>query len=374
MKNPLQLASPSEYANTGLVREFVRDDQSACSSADSHDPEVFDDDKLDYSGNGAGDGRSTPQTLISEGMPIPDGEGSMNEGKITKSSHVPDESLFRSMSRNGFLPGRAISHQRGTDMETKSNVIDLRKTDAQPRQHITDALYNFEKVEPSLKYTTSTPHSSLELGSVCSINVGFDEFVYRWKPGSMITFNVEPQSFPDTSYAAHATRSLEEAARKWNEGEVGVRFEKVADHEPAAFRLVYWKQNSQEPKTLAKAFLPIPSEVQRNQPQLFVYSIAFDKEKGNYNDLAKIFCHELGHVLGLRHEFAKEKESHMPCVQFGESNSSSVMNYFNHARKYRIQKSDYNDVRLFYAYKGTVYNGFRVIDVDPMYFTSPMQF
>jgi len=36
-------------------------------------------------------------------------------------------------------------------------------------------------------------------------------------------------------------------------------------------------------------------------------------------------AHEIGHIYGLRHEFAKKERN--PSVQFGPTNTESVMNY-----------------------------------------------
>ncbi|KAI1766750.1 hypothetical protein GGR53DRAFT_464070 [Hypoxylon sp. FL1150] len=354
---PPQFASPPAYVNASPIRVLARDDRSAYSSTDNHSSDTsFDiNDRLRYDGTEAGDGRSTPQTSIGEGVSISDTDGSLKKGDMMKSRHAHELLL-------------------GMDTVTKNSAIGLGNIGVQPRQHVKDALSDFKRVELSLKHDPRPLHPSLELGSACSINVGFGPYIYRWKLGSTITFNVDRRSFPDSSYASHAAKSLEQAACKWNEGEIGVQFKRVADHEPATFRLIYEHQDPTGTNTIAKASPPIPIVLQPQQLHIFVYSIAFGIESGNYQHLDNIFCHELGHILGLRHEFAKERERNLPCTQIGGSNSSSVMNYFDHAREYRIRNSDYNDVRLFHAYEGTIYNGFPIINVDPLYFTPPLRF
>lgn len=62
---------------------------------------------------------------------------------------------------------------------------------------------------------------------------------------------------------------------------------------------------------------------------------------GNVNYMKNIFLHESGHVLGLRHEFAPEKEG--DTVQIGPRQKGSVMDYeFPPA----ILKSDVESTRL----------------------------
>lgn len=155
------LATNARFSSVG--------DQSACSSTDSHHTEVFDH-------NDTGSGRSTPQTLISEGVPSPDGEGSLDEEKGTGTGHAHNESLFNSMSCNGATLEQTTPYQHGTDIETENGAIDLRKANAQPRRHITDAWYNFKKVESTLKHN-STSRCRWEaqvtlLGSICNSTSG----------------------------------------------------------------------------------------------------------------------------------------------------------------------------------------------------------
>lgn len=184
----------------------------------------------------------------------------------------------------------------------------------------------------------------------------------------MLKYSVDRHSFPqDTEHAEYAAEALKAAASLWNERKIGVQFKEVANHEPATFRLVYDHQQLQD-DLLANAFLP--NEVQTGKPRLTVYPLAFCKERDYYNYLTNVFCHELGHVLGLRHEF---KESFDPSVRWGKENGSSVMNYFVHPSEFSIQRTDYKDLRRFYASKGTQYKGFSIVDVDPAYFVPPSE-
>jgi hypothetical protein len=68
--------------------------------------------------------------------------------------------------------------------------------------------------------------------------------------------------------------------------------------------------------------------------------------------LKNIFLHELGHVLGLRHEFAPELEDTGDnyTVQIGPRNPLSVMGY---EFPPQIQPSDVENAKGFYKFPGT---------------------
>ncbi len=52
--------------------------------------------------------------------------------------------------------------------------------------------------------------------------------------------------------------------------------------------------------TLARAFFPNAEDLNT----VFVYKRAFDPDTVNYQ--SNIFAHEVGHIIGLRHEFAPQ--------------------------------------------------------------------
>lgn len=123
-------------------------------------------------------------------------------------------------------------------------------------------------------------------------------------------------------------------------------FEWVTNLADATFAL--WHGGSQG-GALASAFFPNPNDLSN----LLVYNLAFAMPKWKEN-MWKVFMHELGHVLGLRHEFAldidpetgKAREG-FEAVQLGDRNDKSVMTYRSEPPE--VQQSDVESLRAFYA-------------------------
>lgn len=72
--------------------------------------------------------------------------------------------------------------------------------------------------------------------------------------------------------------------------------------------------------------------------------------------------HEIGHIIGLRHEFALDREEE-PAQRFGSQNKQSVMSYepINN-----IQDTDIKDVKAFYDLKNkSLLNGVPITDYTP---------
>lgn len=162
----------------------------------------------------------------------------------------------------------------------------------------------------------------------------------RWTPGSVITWTAWKSGYNSKEDAEHATSQLQLAAEEWNKAEVGVTFQFVTEINAADFILCY---GGDRQDALASAFTP--NENQTNS--VFVYSMAFSEA---WKDVMwKIFTHELGHVLGLRHEFAMDPGVMFEgaAVPFGERNEFSVMNY--RVEPPEIQQSDIDNTRIFYA-------------------------
>lgn len=177
--------------------------------------------------------------------------------------------------------------------------------------------------------------------SVASILVGLFTEIPRWKYGSIINFAAYAGGYPQPADAQFAALHLWEAAQQWNSYDLGVKFAWVGKLEDAAFVLEY---GGNKGSVLASAFFP------NSQPlnTLSVYQLALSTE--HYRGMLKnILLHELGHTLGLRHEFALDPDRwEGGAVVYGSKNPNSVMSY-NFPPQ--VQQSDITDTKNFYKAK-----------------------
>ncbi|KAL6701277.1 hypothetical protein J3F84DRAFT_399050 [Trichoderma pleuroticola] len=187
-----------------------------------------------------------------------------------------------------------------------------------------------------------------------AVRVGWDSQILRWRKGSELTYLICEESFPSKDSAMAAKDGMKAAIARWK-GE-GASFKEVKRYEPAAFAVVY--EHRQRSDYLAYAFFP------RAEPgELLLYPRIFAGDNGKY--LANILSHEIGHVLGLRHEFAHKKEVDVPSVRFGSEDPQSVMEYHEDLSKLQVTKKDLQGLKEVYAYDQPVYKGMPVIDVSP---------
>ncbi|KAM3517363.1 hypothetical protein NHJ13051_009049 [Beauveria bassiana] len=234
---------------------------------------------------------------------------------------------------------QVINHAGGKAPATLSKA-DLKKD---LEQKAPDAPSNGEPV-----YTCVTQRNAPR-SSPAAIMVGLFEEIPRWKAGSVINFAAYADGYPAPGDAIYAANCLIEAAEVWNSAKVGVTFKWVPNVEDAAFVLAYGGKLS---NVLASAFFPGKIDLET----LYVYEHGFDKTEktskrgkySNYQIMKNVFLHELGHVLGLRHEFAMDPGTFEGgAIVMGSSNIESIMSYVFPPE---LQESDIKDTRYFYKH------------------------
>ncbi|KAK7409051.1 hypothetical protein QQX98_008755 [Neonectria punicea] len=184
-----------------------------------------------------------------------------------------------------------------------------------------------------------------------SLVVGYGTIVPRWDVkllgGRKLQYFVSADSFPSPTQARSAAQAFQKAAGSWNELELGIVISETTDQGSANFYLVYKVNPPVGPgrDTLAQAFFP--HEVDQD---VIVFQRAFKPDSEPI--LKNIFQHEIGHILGFRHEFAITGDSEKRlkpegdgAVQFLDNNYISIMSY-NFPPK--IQDSDREQTIKFY--------------------------
>lgn len=189
--------------------------------------------------------------------------------------------------------------------------------------------------------------------------VGMSNRVTRWKKGSTVNFATYTKGYPRREDAVYAANQLKKAALEWNSHDVGVQFKWVGALEDAAFVLAY---GGTDDDTVAAAYFPNSKDLNT----VYVYKRAFKADIKA--DMWRFFLHELGHVLGLRHEFSMDPDPPMGefeggAVLVGKRNPLSVMNYREEAPE--IQPSDVEDTKLFYSKGASAFSPMRFREFDP---------
>ncbi|RGP78860.1 matrix metallo ase-11 [Fusarium longipes] len=203
--------------------------------------------------------------------------------------------------------------------------------------------------EPSLAADPSSEPN------IPSIVLGMDSIIPRWKTPTTLKWYLMADRFPSAEEAEIAARALNEAADEWHNVDFGVTILQTTNMHEANFNLVYRKNSRSDPDTLGRGFFPNIGD-----SDIIVFSYAMQPTE-RYR-LKNVFLHELGHVFGLRHEFAIAEEG-LGAKQFMMKNPLSVMDYNDQPM---VQDSDRQGLRAFYKLaEGSDVDGSPVVDFIP---------
>lgn len=157
--------------------------------------------------------------------------------------------------------------------------------------------------------------------------------VVRWEPGTVLTYCVLKNTFLNADNYELLVRSMREASEAW-ENVCGVTFAHITELDGSnSVRpegvLFPVREISVESDMLASAFFPIDPPGRRRVliNRSTYYSTSFNK--------VGVLRHELGHVLGFRHEHIRSgapaacpNEDEFGTIPLTEYDPRSVMHYF----------------------------------------------
>ncbi|OAL45399.1 zincin [Pyrenochaeta sp. DS3sAY3a] len=205
--------------------------------------------------------------------------------------------------------------------------------------------YNIPEDEDSQDEDADHPYRGPE------IVVGYEAEIPRWianttNPTQLLYF-VLPTDFPTPEDKKYTAVAFADAAKQWNNIGLGVNIAPAPDKASAHFFVRYYKSapGDKDQNNLAVAFFP------HNVTDVWVYPASLNDPFWKAC-LMNTFLHEIGHIMGLRHEFALDlkadgKPEEKEAAQRYESvDATSVMSY--EAINY-LRDTDIKDVKKFYS-------------------------
>lgn len=188
-------------------------------------------------------------------------------------------------------------------------------------------------------------------------------FIPLWAPNTTLHWRFQERSlraFTNRAQVESYVRGiLAEALIKWGSA-APVKFAERA--EKWDFEVVVRSSKNCNPMgcVLASAFFP-----DAGQHELVIYPSMFEQDRKEQIDT---LCHEVGHIFGLRHFFAPEREKGVPSVVFGKQEEFTIMNYGDMGELTELDQRDlaqlYQEV---WSGRLTEINGTKIRIVEPFH-------
>lgn len=167
-------------------------------------------------------------------------------------------------------------------------------------------------------------------------------FIPLWREGAILRWRFHAQSLARFEAPEEVKAMVEalfcQALCAWGEA-VPVAF--ARDEDAWDFQIVIQDVERCDPQgacVLASAFFPDPG-----RHDLVIYPTLFKQDQA---EQVETIAHELGHVFGLRHWFAPQREAQFPSRPYGEQQHVSIMNYGPDSQ---LTEDDRQDLMMLYA-------------------------
>lgn len=203
---------------------------------------------------------------------------------------------------------------------------------------------------------------SEHIQNVRSIALGFNTSssktsVIRWAPGSTLYYYIEHCGL-STAQATIIQAGMRTAADHWQATGFGIIFEETRQWQKTNFTIAYNSDLGLDHYALA--FFP---GWQRRVIDVGARLL------GELQHATQVFAHELGHVLGLRHEFWKENNEPGSAYQFpiDSHDNESIMNDRNvgDMSRFLISPADKAAILQFYSLASGQHEDIFIQDLVP---------
>jgi hypothetical protein len=207
-------------------------------------------------------------------------------------------------------------------------------------------------------YTCVTQHACQISIRALSLNViGPGNLIARWAHGSRLSYFVSSKGLSNVLLERIKT-GMRGASEHWRTTSINISFEETYSKTDAVFLVEL--DSELDASIFAKSFFPGDAR------QVLDISPVMLEDK-HENHIANILCHELGHVLGLRHEFRHLVEPnvyHYPAPAFDHQ---SIMNCENvkDLSNFTLSHLDRINTHRFYDLPAGSHHGFSIMDYIP---------